>query len=180
MSFVSPHRMPALLSKILNTTLPGYSPSSPAPSYSSTLANDEQRLEHTPRSRARQTPVGIFTKSSGSITVVLEDQEPNATCPSYGRQAAVRGTVILERSEAASEIVVEVCTMLVKLHYQGTDWRSWKGVFTSPFPKAGIKPKKFSNTLTPYGPASPRMAAVPVQARFHSHVLCLQPSVMVI
>jgi len=99
--------MPSLFSETLNTSLPAYTPSSPAPSYSLTPANDEHRLAHTPQ-RARRIPLGVFTKSSGSITLVLENQEPNTPCPSYGRQAAIRGSVILERSKGVSEVVVEL------------------------------------------------------------------------
>ncbi|KAJ7723341.1 hypothetical protein DFH07DRAFT_759527 [Mycena maculata] len=79
--------------------LPIYSPSTPSPSYSQDPANDETRLNFSPRILvgARPLPTGLFTKAYGSATVVLLDQEENTRVPSYRRRGTVRGSLILER-----------------------------------------------------------------------------------
>ncbi|KAJ7078659.1 hypothetical protein C8R44DRAFT_754824 [Mycena epipterygia] len=77
--------------------LPLYSPSCPSPCYSQDPACDETRLDSSPRIGTGSLPTGIFTKAYGSATIVLYDQEPNTQVPSYGKQASVRGSLILEQ-----------------------------------------------------------------------------------
>ncbi|KAJ7758108.1 hypothetical protein DFH07DRAFT_1024893 [Mycena maculata] len=77
--------------------LPLYSPSTPSPCYSLDPANDETRLDLSPRMGTRPLPTGLFTKACGSATVVLFDQEDNIRIPMYGRRGTVRGSLILER-----------------------------------------------------------------------------------
>jgi hypothetical protein len=89
--------------------LPLYSPSHPSPCYSQDPAYDETRLELSPGIGTRPLPTGTFTKAYGSATIVLLDQEPDSRVPSYGRQASVRGSLLLEQdTNNISEIVAKV------------------------------------------------------------------------
>jgi len=89
--------------------LPNYSPSSPLPSYSCELSFGERRLEHTPRSHfARQQPTSVFIQKAGKTTVILNDQHEGATVPSYGRQALISGSLVLEQSESIVEVAIKV------------------------------------------------------------------------
>lgn len=87
--------------------LPIYTPSSPSPSYTCELASGESRLEHTPRSRP--APTSLFIKKAGKTTIVLDEQEQNATTPIYGRGATISGNLFLEQSESILEVVLKVC-----------------------------------------------------------------------
>ncbi|KAJ7657021.1 hypothetical protein B0H17DRAFT_1098046 [Mycena rosella] len=89
--------------------LPLYSPSHPSPCYSQDPAYDETRLDSSPQTATGVLPTGIFTKSYGSATVVLFDQESSVSVPSYGREASVRGSLILEQDMShISEIVAKL------------------------------------------------------------------------
>lgn len=92
--------------------LPSYYNDSPSlPPYSCQLANGEQRLDYTPRPQGmRSRPSGIYVKNSGKMSVVLNDQEENATIPIFGRQAVISGTVLLgqERLDSIRKIVLKV------------------------------------------------------------------------
>ncbi|KAJ7451636.1 hypothetical protein FB451DRAFT_1283854 [Mycena latifolia] len=88
--------------------LPLYSSSHPLPCYSQDPACDETLLESSPRTGTRVS-TGIFTKACGSATVVLFNQEPSSCVPSYGRQASVAGSLILEQDTShISEIVAKL------------------------------------------------------------------------
>ena len=86
---------------------PGYSDSLSLPSYSCQLANGEQRLDYTPR---RQQPNAVYIKDSGELSILLNDQEENATIPMFGRRAVIRGTVLLSQRQLDSirKIVLKV------------------------------------------------------------------------
>lgn len=91
--------------------LPSYIDSASLPSYSDQLTSGEQRLDHTPRPRAvRSRHSGIYIKTSGDLSVVLDDQEENITIPVFGRRALIKGTVILSQGQLSSirEIVLKV------------------------------------------------------------------------
>ena len=79
--------------------LPNYDfdpPPLPLPSYSCQLAIGEQRLDYTPRPRAvRPLPTAIYVKNVGELSVVLNDQEADATIPIFGRRAVIDGTLLL-------------------------------------------------------------------------------------
>lgn len=74
-------------------TLPSYAASFPPPDYSS---------HRTP------AQTGKFTKTWGSVSLVLLDQENGAAAPSYSQQASVRGHIALSKSEAVSEVKLKV------------------------------------------------------------------------
>lgn len=86
---------------------PTYSPSSDAPVYAAEPTNGEERLEFVARGQNRNTPDGTFTKKSGGVTVVLADQDDNATIPSYSRNGVVRGDVLLD-DEKVLAVAVKV------------------------------------------------------------------------
>jgi len=89
--------------------LPSYSPLMPLPSYSCELSFGERRLEHTPRSHlARQQPTSVFIQKAGKTTVILNEQHEGATIPSYGRQALISGSLVLEQSESIVEVAIKV------------------------------------------------------------------------
>ncbi|KAF8206962.1 hypothetical protein K438DRAFT_417960 [Mycena galopus ATCC 62051] len=90
-------------------SLPLYSPSHPSPCYSQNPARDETRLDLSPRSGTGLLPTGIFTKACGPATVILFDQEPTISVPSYGRHASVRGSLIIEQDASQiSEVVAKL------------------------------------------------------------------------
>lgn len=102
--------------------LPSYNDSLPLPSYSCELANGEQRLDYTPRSRAeRLRPSGVFIKTSGELSVVLNGQEEDATIPVFGRRAVISGTILLCQRQLKSirEIVLKVEGRLDSAFYDG-------------------------------------------------------------
>ncbi|KAJ7133424.1 hypothetical protein C8R44DRAFT_698048 [Mycena epipterygia] len=91
--------------------LPLYSPPPHgSPCYSRDPANDETRLESSARRGTGRLPTGIFTKTYGSATIVLLDQEPDVHVPSYReRRSSVRGSLILERDTGhISEILAKL------------------------------------------------------------------------
>ncbi|KAJ7143503.1 hypothetical protein C8R43DRAFT_891506 [Mycena crocata] len=89
--------------------LPLYSPSHPSPCYSQDPTCDETTLDVSPRTGIRRLPTGIFTKACGSTTVVLFDQETGVEVPSYGKQAIVKGSLILENDAK------NICEVVAKL-----------------------------------------------------------------
>jgi hypothetical protein len=92
-----------------SSELPSYSPSAPLPSYSCELSCGERLLEHTPRSRsAHVQPSSVFIKKAGKTTIILNEQLEGVTIPSYGRQASITGSLVLEQSESILEVVIKV------------------------------------------------------------------------
>lgn len=85
----------------MSSCLPVYSPSEPAPTYSSEPSPDEQRIQHTPRSHVPQ-PTGTYVKSFHHITLILKNQVDGADIPTYRRNGLISGELQLEKS---SEIV---------------------------------------------------------------------------
>ncbi|TFK40753.1 hypothetical protein BDQ12DRAFT_601824 [Crucibulum laeve] len=91
------------------SVLPSYSPSVPAPLYSSEPACGELLLEHTPRSRSlRPPPTSSFIKKMGSVTLVLNEQEENVDMPSYGRHAVISGTVCFGECHTTAEVIIQI------------------------------------------------------------------------
>ncbi|KAF9483491.1 hypothetical protein BDN70DRAFT_873780 [Pholiota conissans] len=88
--------------------LPSYSSSSPLPSYSCELARGERLLQHTPRSRPTTQPTSVFIKKAGKTTIILNDQEEDATIPVYGRRGLISGNLVLEKSENILDVVLKV------------------------------------------------------------------------
>ena len=83
----------------------------PLPPYSCQPADDEQRLDYTPRPQAaRSRPSAVYIKNSGELSVLLNDQEENATIPVFGRRAVISGTVLLSRRwvDSIRKIVLKV------------------------------------------------------------------------
>ncbi|KAJ7488888.1 hypothetical protein FB451DRAFT_1223192 [Mycena latifolia] len=88
------------------SVLPPYSPSPAVPSYSSEPAQDEQRIELSPRTRLH--PTGNHITKCGRDAVVLTEQDTSAESPTYGRHASINGFVTLDDRETVSEIVLKV------------------------------------------------------------------------
>ncbi|KAL0570801.1 hypothetical protein V5O48_011152 [Marasmius crinis-equi] len=82
--------------------LPCYSVSQPPPRYSCKLACGEKLIQRTPRIGSR--PSGIFKKQSGGTTVVLTEQDDDATIPSINRPGVVNGLVAFEHREQVTEV----------------------------------------------------------------------------
>jgi len=157
--------------------LPSYSPSSPLPSYSCELSCGERRLEHTPRSRsARLQPSSVFLKKAGKTTIILNEQHEGVIVPSYGRQALVTGSLVLEQSESILEVVIKVTVLISYCICIGNQFfRRWKASWTPPFPRLAVKPVNSSMTITPCGHTAHNLR-VPVLAKYLSPCLCLRPS----
>ncbi|KAJ7157933.1 hypothetical protein C8R43DRAFT_1180114, partial [Mycena crocata] len=94
------------------SVLPPYSSSPPVPSYSPEPAQDEQRVEHTPRARAH--PTGNYIKKCGHDAVVLTEQEATAV-PVYGRNASINGFVTLGDRETICEVILKARKMDVMI-----------------------------------------------------------------
>ncbi|KAF8895614.1 hypothetical protein BD779DRAFT_1668859 [Infundibulicybe gibba] len=121
-------------------SLPQYTPSLPAPSYSSSLSCGEQLLEQTPRtSTSRSTPTGTYVKKLGNTVLLLNDQEDGVEQPTYGRGGTISGILCFEDSEGISEVVVKVNGKLnvtiseggsnstPTVHYKYAVWTATKG-----------------------------------------------------
>jgi|ERR1700722_5562714 len=89
---------------------PPYTQSSPAPSYSPEPLENEERLEYTLRPRRRVTPTGQFTKSSGYITLALNEQESGASTPIYCQNGLVNGTISISNCNKVFAVVLRVCS----------------------------------------------------------------------
>ncbi|KAJ7780129.1 hypothetical protein DFH07DRAFT_875746 [Mycena maculata] len=88
------------------SVLPPYTPSPPVPSYSPEPAQDEQRVEQTPR--ARPHPTGNYIKTCGRDAVVLTEQDSTVELPTYGHHGSINGFVTLEDRETVSEIILKI------------------------------------------------------------------------
>ncbi|KAJ7791227.1 hypothetical protein B0H14DRAFT_2936571 [Mycena olivaceomarginata] len=104
----------------LSRSPPYYSPPPPPPCYSQDPADDETRIDFSPRNRRRSPPSGIFTKACGSSTVILFNQEPNIRVPSYCQHGPIRGSLIIE--EDTSQIREVVAKLEGRLEVTTTDF----------------------------------------------------------
>jgi hypothetical protein len=95
----------AMTSTENNSSLPGYAPSTPSPSYTCEPTGDEQTIQMTP---VRNSPTtGTYIKESGKVVVTLFDQE-NATIPIYGSRGLIRGTIHFGNDERVSQVMLKV------------------------------------------------------------------------
>ncbi|TFK30285.1 hypothetical protein FA15DRAFT_581417 [Coprinopsis marcescibilis] len=77
-------------------SLPPYTPSPPAPSYSDQPSTGEQSLQYTPRvGRAYVLPDSTYVKQFGRYSVVFLNQEQDARIPTYRQDALVSGYIEL-------------------------------------------------------------------------------------
>jgi hypothetical protein len=88
---------------------PPYSQSTPAPSYSAEPLENEERLEYTSRPRRHRLPTGKFTLSSGTITLVLNEQDSDASVPLYRQNGLVCGSVSIENCRNVASVSLKVC-----------------------------------------------------------------------
>jgi len=86
--------------------LPQYSITGPAPDYSFEPACGERTLQQTPSS-IRPTTETTFIRKSGSITVVLHNQEDGVRMPSYGRAALIAGSLLFDSNDSICEVVLQ-------------------------------------------------------------------------
>ncbi|TFK52166.1 hypothetical protein OE88DRAFT_1718201 [Heliocybe sulcata] len=86
---------------------PSYYPSSDAPAYSLEPSQSEERLELSAR-RGRTLPTGPLLKRSGRITLLLQNQDEDASIPTYGRAATVSGEVQVKSKQDAKIISVAI------------------------------------------------------------------------
>src|SRR5271168_4740741 len=82
---------------LMSVELPSYNDSVSLPSYSCELANGERRLDYTPCAATRPRARATFIKNSGKLSVVLDNQEENATIPVFGQRALISGVVLCQR-----------------------------------------------------------------------------------
>lgn len=87
--------------------LPRYSATAPAPDYSYEPGCGERTLQQAPRS-SRQVANSSLIKHSGKTTVVLHNQVERAKIPSYGRGAAISGSLLFDTSDNISEVALQV------------------------------------------------------------------------
>ncbi|KAF8798905.1 hypothetical protein BYT27DRAFT_7202631 [Phlegmacium glaucopus] len=101
-----------------------FSESLPSPSYSCQLADGEQRLDYTPRLRAPQSRTNsVFIKKSGELSIVLNNQEEDATIPVFGRHAVISGIVLCQgQLERIRKIVLKVEGKLDSSTFVGGSW----------------------------------------------------------
>jgi hypothetical protein len=87
---------------------PPYSQSTPAPSYSAEPLENEERLEYTSRPRRHRLPTGKFTLSSGTITLVLNEQDSDASVPLYRQNGLVCGSVSIENCRNVASVSLKL------------------------------------------------------------------------
>ncbi|KAJ2923693.1 hypothetical protein H1R20_g13403, partial [Candolleomyces eurysporus] len=93
----------------LTHTLPPYTPSPPAPSYSDHPACGERSLHYAAGGRFRpRNPASTFVKQFAKATVVLRGQEPNVRTPWYGRDEVISGFVTFENACRVSQVDILV------------------------------------------------------------------------
>ncbi|KAJ7760982.1 hypothetical protein B0H16DRAFT_1531346 [Mycena metata] len=87
--------------------LPPYSPSAPSPGYSTAPGLGEHILQHTPLAgrHSRPTETSTFIRNEQSMTVVLNVQKENR--PSFGREAALTGTLLLKSPETVTALTLK-------------------------------------------------------------------------
>ncbi|KAG6850432.1 hypothetical protein H0H93_013304 [Arthromyces matolae] len=78
------------------------------PSYSAEPANDEQTLQRNGSGQTPQLPTGIYTQTSGNLTVKLFQQREGASIPTYGRQGIVNGLLQIKNPKSTILIVMKV------------------------------------------------------------------------
>lgn len=89
-------------------SLPSYSPSSASPRYSPEPLEDEQRLDFVARKLSEGTPTTVFVKKSGSVTLLLSEQESGVVLPSYTRTGIVRGELLFDDEATVHSVVIKV------------------------------------------------------------------------
>ncbi|KAJ2917547.1 hypothetical protein MD484_g2889, partial [Candolleomyces efflorescens] len=93
----------------LTHTLPPYTPSPPAPSYSDQPSCGETSLQHAPGSRFRQRNLAsTYVKEFKKAKIVLRGQEANVQTPWYGRDEVISGFVAFEKRCRVSQVDILV------------------------------------------------------------------------
>lgn len=87
--------------------LPPYVSNEQPPGYSSTPLANETTMAHTPRPGFRNQD-GHYTRLWKQATLILHDQDENATRPSYSRGGTVNGELGLVFPEHIVEISAKV------------------------------------------------------------------------
>ena len=93
----------------LTHSLPPYTPSPPAPSYSDHPACGERSLHYAAGARFRpRDPASTFVKQFAKAIVVLRGQEPNVRTPWYGRDEVISGFVAFQNPCRVSQVDILV------------------------------------------------------------------------
>ncbi|GLB37552.1 putative calcineurin-like phosphoesterase [Lyophyllum shimeji] len=86
---------------------PSYTWSTSTPSYSSLPLSGEESLEYTPRPGTYPPSLGTFIRSWEHASLVLENQEPAASLPTYGQNSTVSGEVWLALPKHVLRVVLK-------------------------------------------------------------------------
>ncbi|KAF8798483.1 hypothetical protein BYT27DRAFT_7122833 [Phlegmacium glaucopus] len=100
-----------------------FSKSLPSPSYSCQLASGEQRLDYTSLRAPQSRTNSVFIKKSGELSIVVNEQEEDATIPVFGRHAVISGIVLCQgQLEKIRKIVLKVEGKLDSSTSGGGSW----------------------------------------------------------
>ncbi|KAF8630959.1 hypothetical protein AX17_005315 [Amanita inopinata Kibby_2008] len=105
---------------ICGSSLPDYSPSVPAPSYSFEPTCGEQRLEYT-LPRYRRPLTSTIVRKLGKATLVLNEQDNNAQIPCYGRGDVISGALSLDDPMNITDVVIKACSLHCGTYIQAID-----------------------------------------------------------
>lgn len=90
----------------MSIELPAYSPSFPAPEYTSEPLLDESRLQITPKRHRRHW--SEYMKQTSLGNVIFKDQEDGISIPTYGRGCDISGDIVLENQHHITTVFVKV------------------------------------------------------------------------
>ncbi|KAK7006008.1 DUF3844 domain-containing protein [Favolaschia claudopus] len=90
-------------------TLPPYSTSTAAPTYSAAPGGDERMLQRTPfPGQSSRRPTGTFVRHKHGITVALDSQKDDVHLPSYGREGVLSGSLLIDSHESVTAVNMKV------------------------------------------------------------------------
>jgi len=105
--------------------LPEYTPSTPAPDYSSSLLPGEKCIQKSPRLVSPHADNTSFTYQDRGMTLTLNDCRGEDGLPTFGLGSIIRGEVALDHRQRVVSVAAKVCgfhryitTVIVKCESQ--------------------------------------------------------------
>jgi len=89
--------------------LPEYTPSTPAPDYSSKPLPGEMCIQKSPRTVPSRTDNATFTYREQGMSLTLKDCRDENGRPTFGLGSTIRGEVALEHRQRVMSVAAKVC-----------------------------------------------------------------------
>jgi hypothetical protein len=89
--------------------LPEYTPSTPAPDYSSKPLPGEKCIQKSPRAVPSHSDNATFTYREKGMTLTLKDCRDEQGRPTFGLGSTIRGEVALEHRQRIISVAAKVC-----------------------------------------------------------------------